>query len=213
MSQNMANKVNVLLQRLSEAVEVRKLFAPSTIGVIAGLVVAATPQLKEKLVGEGAPLRFVQDSITLLGNGTIPSLILITGGNLIKGINGPGMGPSLVIGVVLIRFVLLPIVGTIIVECAAHVGLVHSDPLFRLVILLQHAVPPAMNTASMIQMLNAGESELSVIFFLVIYLCYGGDYTLVHALLMVYLLIIFLVSEESKRKLDLFRVVVCRVKI
>ncbi|PKA56561.1 hypothetical protein AXF42_Ash015334 [Apostasia shenzhenica] len=96
-------------------------------------------------------------------NGTIPSLILITGGNLIKGFNGPGIPFPIIIGVIAIRFIALPIVGTILVEFAVHSGFLHSDPLYHLILLLQNAVPPAMNIASMIQMVEVGEGELSVI--------------------------------------------------
>lgn len=152
------------MQKLSGAFDTKKLFAPSTIGVIVGFVVGATPQVKKAMIDEGAPLRMVQDAVTLLGKGTIPSLLLITGGNLMKGFNGPGIKLSIILGVVIIRFIAMPVIGTIFIQCAVRVGLVHYDPLYRLVLYLQNAVPPAMNIASMIQMFDAGEGELSVIF-------------------------------------------------
>ncbi|KAI0502335.1 hypothetical protein KFK09_017283 [Dendrobium nobile] len=173
----LSSKINGLLRKLSRAVDIKKLFAPSTIGVIIGFIVGATPQIKNAMVGENAPLRMVQDSLTLLGNGTIPSLILITGGNLIKGFNGPGIKISIIIGIIAVRFVALPVIGTIFIHCAVHFGLVHSDPLYHLVLYLQNAVPPAMNIASMIQMFDAGEGELSVIF-LWSYVAASGGLTL-----------------------------------
>ncbi|XP_020596920.1 protein PIN-LIKES 7-like [Phalaenopsis equestris] len=159
-----SSKVNGMLQKLSRAIDTKKLFAPSTIGVIVGFIIGATPQLKKAMIGENAPLRMARDSFTLLGNGTIPSLILITGGNLIKGFNGPGIKISIIAGIIVVRFIALPIIGTTFIQFAVHFGLVHSDPLYHLVLYLQNAVPPAMNIASMIQMFDAGEGELSVIF-------------------------------------------------
>ncbi|XP_038984014.1 protein PIN-LIKES 3-like [Phoenix dactylifera] len=97
-------------------------------------------------------------------NGTIPSLILITGGNLTKGLHGPGVKSTLILGVAVVRYIALPLFGAAIVKGAIHLGLVHPDPLYQFILLLQHAVPPAMNIASMIQMFEAGEGELSVIF-------------------------------------------------
>ncbi|KAK8962962.1 hypothetical protein KSP40_PGU007930 [Platanthera guangdongensis] len=111
------------------------------------------------MIDEGAPLRMIQDAITLLGKGTIPSLLLITGGNLMKGFNGPGIKFSIITGVIIIRFIVLPTIGTVFIQLAVHVGLVHFDPLYHLVLYLQNAVPPAMNIASMIQMFDAGEGQ------------------------------------------------------
>lgn len=41
---------------------------------------------KQTLIGQGAPLRFVQDSLVTLGSAMLPSMILLLGGNLSQGI-------------------------------------------------------------------------------------------------------------------------------
>jgi auxin efflux carrier family protein len=51
----------------------------------------------------------------------------------------------IIAGVVLVRYVILPLFGVVIVKGAVHLGLVHPDPLYQFVLLLQYAVPPAMN--------------------------------------------------------------------
>ncbi|KAM0942497.1 putative membrane transport protein [Dioscorea sansibarensis] len=145
-------------------IDLKKLFAPATVGVIIGFMIGVIPQLKTVMIGETAPLRAIQESATLLGNGTIPSLILIMGGNLVKGMNSSGVQVSIIVGIIIIRYLALPLVGIGIVKAAIHLGMVHPDPLYRFVLLLQYAVPPAMNITSMIQMFEAGEGELSVIF-------------------------------------------------
>lgn len=48
-------------------------------------------------------------------------------------------------GIIAVRYVFLPLFGIIIVKGAIHFGLVHTDPLYQFVLLLQFALPPAMN--------------------------------------------------------------------
>ncbi|XP_020268130.1 protein PIN-LIKES 3-like isoform X1 [Asparagus officinalis] len=156
-----------LTQKLSSvllAINFKRLFAPSTIGVIVGFVVGLVPLIRKALIGESAPLRVIQDSASLLGNGAIPTVTLIMGGNLVKGLQGSGIHSSLVLGVVVVRYFLLPLIGIVIVKGAIRSGFVHSDPLYQFILLLQYCVPPAMNIGTITQLFGAGESECSVIF-------------------------------------------------
>lgn len=63
------------------------------------------------------------------------------------GLGGSGseLKKSIVVGIVLVRYVALPVTGILIVRGAAKFGWVGSDPLYLFVLLLQFAVPPAMN--------------------------------------------------------------------
>lgn len=51
----------------------------------------------------------------------------------------------MIAGVVVVRYVLLPLVGTVLVKAAVRYGVIRPDPLYQFVLLLQYAVPPAMN--------------------------------------------------------------------
>lgn len=64
--------------------------------------------------------------------------------------NGPGLkGTSTpvwtIVGIVVVRYIFLPILGVVVVQSAINLGLVQKDPLYQFVLLLQYAVPPAMN--------------------------------------------------------------------
>ncbi|CAN1322614.1 Protein PIN-LIKES 1 [Linum perenne] len=140
------------------------IFAPSTIGVMVGLVIAVIPPVKNILVGEDAPLRAIQDSAALLGDATIPAMTLLVGANLLRGLKGSGVKKEVILGVVVARYVAQPIVGIVVVKGALHFGFIpNSDPLYQFILLLQFAVPPAMNIGTMTQLFGAGESECSVI--------------------------------------------------
>lgn len=157
------NKVS-LLQKMQAGIDFRKLFAPSTIGVIIGFIVGVIAPVRKILIGDDAHLHVIHDSVSLIGDGAIPSLTLIMGGNLLKGLRGSSIRASAIIGVIVVRYLLLPLVGIAIVKGAVRFGLVHADPLYQFVLLIQYALPPAMNIGTITQLFGAGESECSVIF-------------------------------------------------
>ncbi|THU57428.1 hypothetical protein C4D60_Mb03t03430 [Musa balbisiana] len=159
-----SDKARQLLSNILKIIDLKKLFAPSTVGVIIGFIIGVVPQIRKAVIGETAPLRVIQESADLLGEGAIPTLTLIMGGNLIKGLRGSGIRFSLILGVVIVRYIMLPLVGILVVKGAINLGLLHQDPLYHFILLLQYALPPAMNIGTITQLFGAGESECSVIF-------------------------------------------------
>uniref|UniRef100_A0ACD5XUY9 Uncharacterized protein n=2 Tax=Avena sativa TaxID=4498 RepID=A0ACD5XUY9_AVESA len=150
---SLSEKAKRLASSVSRAVDLKKLFAPSTISVIVGFIIGGTPLLRNAMIGESAPLRVLRESAELIGGGAIPSVTLIMGGNLITGLRGDASVPrSVIAGVVAVRYVLLPSVGTVLVKSAVFI------------LLLQYAVPPAMNIGTITQLFGVRESECSVIF-------------------------------------------------
>ena len=75
----------------------------------------------------------------------IPTITLLVGANLVKGLKGSDVRPPVIIGIMAIRYIVLPLTGIGIVKSAVRLGLVHRDPLYQFVLLLQFAVPPAIN--------------------------------------------------------------------
>ncbi|XP_051188441.1 protein PIN-LIKES 3 [Lolium perenne] len=150
---------------VSRSVDLKKLCAPSTISVIVGFIIGVTPLLRNAMIGESAPLRFLRESAELIGGGAIPSVTLIMGGNLITGLRGDVSVPrSVIAGIVAVRFILLPLLGTVLVKAAIRFGVIQPDPLYQFILLLQYAVPPAMNIGTITQLFGVGKSECSVIF-------------------------------------------------
>ncbi|XP_058220490.1 protein PIN-LIKES 4-like isoform X2 [Rhododendron vialii] len=152
-------KIGMLLGKTN----LKRLFAPSTIGAIVGFIVGLVPQIRTALIGDTAPLQVIQDSVSLLGDGAIPAVTLILGGNLLRGLKGSEIQKSIILGVIVARYIALPLMGIVIVKGALRFGFVHENPLYQFVLLLQFAVPPAMNIGTITQLFGAGESECSVI--------------------------------------------------
>ncbi|KAG2254494.1 hypothetical protein Bca4012_058078 [Brassica carinata] len=156
------DKVKRRIVSLSEKVNLSTIFAPSTIAAMIALVIGLITPLRKLIIGNGAPLEVLQDSVTLVGDGAIPAMTLIIGGNLLKGMRSSGMKKSSIIGVLVARYILLPISGVLIVRGAYKLDLITSEPLYQFVLLIQYAVPPAMNLGTITQLFGAGESECSV---------------------------------------------------
>ena len=60
------------------------------------------------------------------------------------------MKKSTIIGVLVARYILLPISGVLIVRGAYKLDMIPSEPLYQFVLLIQYAVPPAMNLGSLL---------------------------------------------------------------
>ncbi|XP_076882075.1 protein PIN-LIKES 7-like [Bidens hawaiensis] len=140
-----------------------EIMAPPTLGSIVGLIFGATPWLKNLVIGDDAPLRVIQDSVALLGDGTIPCITLILGGNLVQGLRRASIKPVIIITMICVRYIVLPMVGILVVKTATNLGILPADPLFSFVLLIQYTVPPAMNISTMTQLFNVGQEECSVL--------------------------------------------------
>ncbi|KAJ4714002.1 putative Auxin efflux carrier family protein [Melia azedarach] len=156
-------KIKSVLQTFAAKMDLRKFFAPSTIAAIVGFMVGIVPPFRKMLIGEHAALRVVEDSVSFLGDAAIPTVSLIVGANLLRGLKRSRIHLSLIIGIIMIRYIALPLLGLVVVKGAIRFGLVKSDPLYQFVLLLQFALPPAINIGTMTQLFGAGESECSVI--------------------------------------------------
>ncbi|CAH1413737.1 unnamed protein product [Lactuca virosa] len=142
---------------------VEQLLAPPTLGSFAGLIIGAIPWIKNLLVGEKAPLRVIQDSMTLLGDGTIPCLTLILGGNLTQGLKKASVGPTIIITIMIVRYLILPVVGIGVIKMATNMGLVPVDPLFRFVLLIMFALPPGVNISTVAELFGVGQEECAML--------------------------------------------------
>ncbi|KAJ0974508.1 hypothetical protein J5N97_016473 [Dioscorea zingiberensis] len=141
-----------------------ELLAPPNIAAIIGFVIGVIPWLKSLLIGDTAPLRVIQDSLTSLGAGTIPCITLILGGNLMEGLRKSTLKPMLILSILFIKYIILPLVGIAIVKAAAQLGFLPKDPLYHYLLMIQFSLPPAMNIGTMAQLFNVGQDECSVIF-------------------------------------------------
>ncbi|KAL0550641.1 hypothetical protein IC582_015163 [Cucumis melo] len=144
---------------------IQESLTPPSLGAIVGLSFGAVSWLQNLVVGENAPLRVIQDSVQLLGNGTIPCTLLILGGNLIQGLRSSKVKLSTILGVIGVRYCALPAIGILVVKAADTLGFLAPDPLYHFLLMVQYTTPPAMSISTMTQLFGVGQEECSVIMF------------------------------------------------
>ncbi|XP_027078462.1 protein PIN-LIKES 3-like [Coffea arabica] len=159
----MRKKIKQQLKILAERMNLKMMFAPSTIATIVGLAIGATSPLRKLLIGDSAPLRVIDTSTSMLGDASIPAMTLIVGANLLKGLQRSEVGLGIIIGVQVVRYIAMPLLGILVVKAAVHFGLVGSDSLYQFVLLLQYALPTAMSMGTITQLFEVGERDCSVI--------------------------------------------------
>lgn len=162
---------------LAEKMKLKALFAPATIGALVGLLIGVVPIFRKMLIVNNAPLGVIQDSLVMVGDAGIPAMTLLVGANLIKGLKGLGKQVPIVIGIIVVRFIILPVIGIGIVKGAIHFGLIHPDPLYQFLLLLQFALPPGVALSTITQLFGVSEGECSVIM-LATYSCAAFSLTL-----------------------------------
>ncbi|XP_014506001.1 protein PIN-LIKES 3 [Vigna radiata var. radiata] len=160
---SISSKVKNSMRVISSNLNLKAVFAPSTIGTIIGFAIGIISPLRHLFIGRDALLNVVEESTSMLGEAAIPTLTLIMGANLLKGLKGSSAPLWTVVGIVAVKYIFLPLLGVAVVKAAIRFSLVPSDPLYQFVLLLQHALPPAMNLGTIVQLFGAGESECSVI--------------------------------------------------
>lgn len=150
-------------QKVLKKLNLKRLLSPSINGAIVGFIAGTIPPFRRVLIGDSAPLRVVEDSAYFVGGSAITITTLIVGANLLKGFRGSKVPISVIIGITAVRYIILPVLGVGVIKSAVHLGAVNSDPLYKFVLLLQFALPPAINIGTMTQLFGAGEAEYSVI--------------------------------------------------
>ncbi|XP_049394331.1 protein PIN-LIKES 7-like isoform X1 [Solanum stenotomum] len=143
---------------------VEELLAPPTIAAILGLIFGSITWLKNLIIGSNAPLRVIQDTVKLLGDGTIPCITLILGGNLTQGLKKAKVKPMIIIAVVCVRYIISPLLGILVLKAASKFGFLAADPLYKFVLMIQYTLPPAMNIGTMTQLFDVAQEECSVLF-------------------------------------------------
>jgi predicted permease len=77
------------------------------------------------------------------------------------GLRKSGLKRAVIIAIVCIRFVIMPMIGIAVVHAAYGVGFLSHDPLYRYVLMVQFALPPAMNIGKLAVLKAPGTKSAS----------------------------------------------------
>lgn len=135
-----------------------------------GILVGCTP-LRYVFVEEAAPMRWLIDSLELLGTGGIPLIIFVLGATLSKGGgNGGSVGDmprAEVVATLLAKLVLVPVLNICLIYACTYAGVLTRgiDGLLPLTMVIVGASPTAMNISMIATMQGTGHREVAMLMF------------------------------------------------
>jgi predicted permease len=140
----------------------RMILNPPILASCTGLLLATVPPLNALIVQPGAPLRILIDTGQLISQGVFPCALLILGANLAEKLPpGQTVPWNAYLALCLGKLVILPTIGYGLATLAWKQGWIPDDPMFRLVLMVEAAVPPANNLMIMCQMHKNGEAAIA----------------------------------------------------
>jgi hypothetical protein len=137
---------------------------PPLYAALFALLIGTIPFLKGIFFGVDAPLFFLTRTAEQLGTISVP-LTLLTLGAQVKTLpseNGKELVPQ-ILYVMLSRFVIMPIIGTIIVVYTKDYFLV--DPMFWFILMSMSSGPPAVNCMNLAQITGNFQGEMATLLF------------------------------------------------
>lgn len=154
------------IRNIAEKTPVSHILQPPTIATLLAFFVGMIPPIKSFVYGEDAPLSFITDSLEILAQAMVPSVMLILGGMLAEGPNESKLGRRTTIGIIVARLLILPLIGIGVVCLADKLQfLIPGDPMFRFVLLLQYATPSAILLGAVASLRGYAVCEASALLF------------------------------------------------
>ncbi|KAH7446861.1 hypothetical protein KP509_01G079400 [Ceratopteris richardii] len=154
------------VKEIAKILHLSDIFQPPVIFSILALVTGATPILKSLILEDTAPLSFIAESMQILGDAMVPCILLTLGGNLKGDMRNSKLNLGTIITITFTRLFIIPPVGMGVILLADKLRfLPMNNPLFRLVLLLQHSMPSSILAGSVAAMRGAAEKETAAILF------------------------------------------------
>lgn len=149
-----------------ERTPVHRVLQPPMIATLLAFAIGMTPPLKSFVYGQNAPLSFLTDSLEIMAQAMVPSVMLILGAMLAEGPNESRLGVGTTIGVIVARLLVLPALGIGVVLAADKVNiLIPENKMYRFVLLLQYTTPTAILLGAVARLRGYSVSEASALLF------------------------------------------------
>lgn len=154
------------LRIVAEQTPVRHVLQPPMFAILLAFIVGMVPPIKSVVYGKEAPLEFLTDSLNILAQAMVPSVMLILGGMLAEGPNESELGVRTTVGISVARLLVLPLLGTGVVYLADQLNfLIHDDRMYQFVLLLQYTTPSAILLGAVASLRGYAVREASALLF------------------------------------------------
>lgn len=158
----MVKKIRIVAERTP----FRHILRPPIFATVLAFVAGFVPLVKPVVYGDKAPLAFITDSLDMMSEAMVPSVMLVLGGMLAEGPNESRLGIRTTVGIIVARLLILPLVGIGVVSLAERLQiLVAGDQMYKLVLLLQYTTPSAILLGAVGSLRGYGAKEASALLF------------------------------------------------
>jgi predicted permease len=127
----------------------KQVFNPNFIAVLVAIFIVVIPPLQRLLFGANAPLSFIIDSLSMMGEINVPGVLLLLGASLAfgpklsasLGDTDQKLTPKIIVLNVVARLAIMGGLGFLIATIMMRLDLFPDDPIFVFVLLIQPAMP------------------------------------------------------------------------
>ncbi|KAJ4706988.1 Auxin efflux carrier family protein [Melia azedarach] len=144
----------------------RHILQPPVFASVLAILVGIIPRLKSIVFSSDSPLEVLTDSLDIISEATVPSIMLVIGGMLLEGPNESKLGTRTTVGIIIARLLVLPLIGIGVLYLADKWHfLIQDDQLYRFVLFLQYTTPSAILLAAIASLRGYAVGEASAILF------------------------------------------------
>ncbi|WCJ25280.1 Auxin efflux carrier family protein [Euphorbia peplus] len=155
------------IRKVAEKTPVYHILQPATITCVLAIIIGIIPAVKSFVYGEDAPLEFITDSLEILSEAMVPSVMLVLGGILAEGRpSNSNLGIRTTVGIIATRLFVMPMIGIGIVFLADKWNmLIEGDLMYRFVLLMQYTTPSAILLGALANLRGYAVKESSALLF------------------------------------------------
>lgn len=151
---------------VAEQTPIHQILQPPTIASFLAIVIGVIPALKHIVYGADAPLQVITDSLDMMAQAAVPSVMLVLGGMIGEGPNESKLGIRTTIGIIVARLLVLPVIGIGVIYLAGKWNLlIPGNHLYQFVLLLQYTTPSAILLGAIASLRGYAVKEASALIF------------------------------------------------
>ncbi|KAI5559348.1 hypothetical protein BDE02_17G103600 [Populus trichocarpa] len=151
---------------VAEQTPIHQILQPPTIASFLAIVIGVIPALKHIVYGADAPLQVITDSLGMMAQAAVPSVMLVLGGMIGEGPNESKLGIRTTIGIIVARLLVLPVIGIGVIYLAGKWNLlIPGNYLYQFVLLLQYTTPSAILLGAIASLRGYAVKEASALIF------------------------------------------------
>eukprot|EP00850_Spirogloea_muscicola_P019059 SM000182S03949 [mRNA] locus=s182:162279:171682:- [translate_table: standard] len=158
-----SRKAATFMTWLTKTLHIYDILRPPVLAAFLAMIFGLIKPLRFAFFDVDGPLRFISDSLDILGQAMIPCILIVLGGNLAGGPGSSSVPAGRTFAIVFARLFVMPAIGLIVVLTADKLGWIPPDnKLLRYILMLQHAMPSSIQIGNL---RNFGEMEVSAVLF------------------------------------------------